>query len=82
MPKKIVSLRGGYSTFHRKKIRGISSDREDSRQWHRKLLNRKPDMVEWGLMEDVDPADYFGKPIEVERFKAIASLAIQGEILN
>ncbi|MBM6384937.1 MAG: hypothetical protein JSY10_13230 [Paenibacillus sp.] len=46
------------------------------------MLNRKPDMVEWGLMEDVDPADYFGKPIEVERFKAIASLAIQGEILN
>ncbi|MEK4436132.1 MULTISPECIES: hypothetical protein [Paenibacillus] len=32
------------------------------------MLNRTPDMVEWGLMEDVDPADYFGKTIEVERF--------------
>ncbi|MDQ0655958.1 hypothetical protein [Paenibacillus sp. W2I17] len=46
------------------------------------MLTRTPDMVEWGLMEDVDPADYFGKTIEVERFKAIGSLAIQGEILN
>ncbi|WP_228469384.1 hypothetical protein [Paenibacillus sp. JNUCC31] len=41
------------------------------------MLTRTPDMVEWGLMEDVDPADYFGKTIEVERFKAIGSLAIQ-----
>ncbi|WP_222125256.1 hypothetical protein [Paenibacillus xylanexedens] len=46
------------------------------------MLTRTPDMVEWGLMEDVDLADYFGKTIEVERFKAIGSLAIQGEILN
>ncbi|MNH81048.1 hypothetical protein D3C87_653200 [compost metagenome] len=38
-------------------------------------------MVEWGLMEDVDPADYFGRTIEVERFKAIGSLAIQGEFI-
>ncbi|KAF6581912.1 MULTISPECIES: hypothetical protein [Paenibacillus] len=45
------------------------------------MLTRTPDMVEWGLMEDVDPADYFGKTIEVERFKAIGSLAIQGEII-
>lgn len=34
------------------------------------------------LMEDVDPANYFGKTIEVERFKAIGSLAIQGEFID
>ncbi|MCF2718278.1 hypothetical protein LWE69_14090 [Paenibacillus sp. UKAQ_18] len=45
------------------------------------MLTRTPDMVEWGLMEDVDPADYFGKTIEVERFKAIGSLAIQEEFI-
>ncbi|MEJ3717186.1 hypothetical protein WGM54_04100 [Paenibacillus polymyxa] len=45
------------------------------------MLTRTPDMVEWGLMEDVDPADYFGKTIEVERFKAIGSLTIQGEFI-
>ncbi|WP_311080109.1 hypothetical protein [Paenibacillus polymyxa] len=45
------------------------------------MLTRTPDMVEWVLMEDVDPADYFGKTIEVERFKAIGSLAIQGDFI-
>ncbi|MBD2870367.1 hypothetical protein [Paenibacillus arenilitoris] len=45
------------------------------------MLTRMPDMVEWGLMEGIDPADYIGKTIEVERFKAIGSLAIEGEFI-
>jgi hypothetical protein len=32
-------------------------------------------------MEGIDPADYIGKTIEVERFKAIGSLALEGEFL-
>lgn len=48
---------------------------------NKKVLTRMPDMIEWGLMEDIDPADYIGKVIEVEKFKAIGSLAIEGEFI-
>ncbi|MBH5319056.1 hypothetical protein I6N90_14715 [Paenibacillus sp. GSMTC-2017] len=45
------------------------------------MLIRMPDMVQWGLLEGVDPAVYIGKTIEVERYTATGSLAIEGEAI-
>ncbi|WP_201782179.1 hypothetical protein [Paenibacillus xylanivorans] len=38
-------------------------------------------MLEWGLMEGIDPAKYIDKTIEIERFTANGSLAIKWEFL-
>ncbi|MFC4102622.1 hypothetical protein [Paenibacillus xanthanilyticus] len=49
---------------------------------NKEVLTRMPDMLEWGLMEGIDPANYLGKTIVVERFTATGSIAIEGEFMT